>query len=519
VYRRAGRGASAAAQAELEARDLHGIVRCMAEPHGIALALTAIGALLVVSVIFSRASERFGVPIVLIFLVIGMLAGSEGIGGIYFDDAELAFRLGTAALVLILFDGGLNTSLAAVRLAAKPAAVLATVGVVATAGLMAVAANLLGAPWPLALLLGAVVSSTDAAAVFAVLRGSGLSLQRRVGTTLEVESGANDPMAVVLTFVLTAQLATPGVLDPWWTAADVLVQFAVGLAFGVAGGFAGRALLARGRLRAGGLYAVFTIGFAFTIFGVTTLANGSGFLAVYASAIVLGNGALPLRNGLLRVHDAIAWLSQIVMFLMLGLLVFPSRLAEVAGTGLALALFLAFVVRPLVVAICLLPFRFSPKEVAYIGWVGLRGAVPIVLATYPVLVGVAGADWIFNVVFFIVVTNAILPGGTVARVTRWLRLERADPPPPRAVLEIESAFPLQGSLRSFYIEPALVVCGSRIGDLPFPDGTAATLIVRGGELIAPRGDTLLLAGDHLYVFAREEDLAFIQLMFGRPEAE
>lgn len=491
----------------------------MAEPAGIALTLTVIGVLLVISVIFSRASERFGVPVVLIFLALGMLAGSEGVGGIWFDDAKLAFQLGTGALVLILFDGGLNTSLASVRLAARPAAVLATVGVVATAGLTALAAHLLGAPWPLALLLGAVVSSTDAAAVFAVLRGSGLSLQRRVATTLEVESGANDPMAVVLTMVLTQYIVDPGGVAAWSTVGQVAVQFAVGAALGVAGGYAGRSLLAFGRLRAGGLYAVFTMGFAFLVFGVTTLANGSGFLAVYVAGIVLGNGALPLRNSLLRVHDSVAWLCQIVMFLVLGLLVFPSRLVDVAAVGLALALILGFVVRPLVVALCLLPFRFARAEVAYIGWVGLRGAVPIVLATFPVLAGVPGADWIFDVVFFIVVTNAIVPGGTVALATRHLGLERADPPPPRAVLEIESVQPLGGELRSFYIEPGLVVCGQRIADLPFPDGAAATLIVRGTDLVAPRGNTVLEAGDHLYVFAQPGDLSFIQLMFGRPELE
>ena len=490
----------------------------MAEPFAIALVLTAIGTLLVLSVLSSHASERIGVPVVLVFLALGMLAGSEGIGGIYFDDAELAFQLGTAALVLILFDGGLNTRLASLRLAAKPAAVLASVGVVATAALMAVAGRLLGVPWPLALLLGAVVSSTDAAAVFAVLRGSGVSLQRRVGTTIEVESGANDPMAFVLTVVLTEQMLG-GMQPGGQTAIDVVLQFGIGAGIGVAGGFAGRGILAIAQLRAAGLYAVFTIGLAFLVFGATTLASGSGFLAVYVAGIVLGSGSLPLRGGLLRVHDAVAWLGQIVMFLILGLLVFPSQLVDVAAVGFALALALGLVIRPLVVAACLLPFGFTRSEVAFIGWVGLRGAVPIVLATYPGLAGVEGADWIFNVVFFIVVINAIVHGGSVALVTRWLGLERADTPPPRAVLEIESVHPLRGELRSFYIEAGLVVCGQRIADLPFPEGAAATLLVRGGDLLAPKGATILQAQDHLYVFFRPEDRTFIHLMFGRPETE
>ncbi len=491
----------------------------MAEPFGIALILSIIGVLLAISVLFSRASERFGVPVVLIFLVIGMLAGSEGIGGIEFENHQLAFRLGTAALVLILFDGGLNTPMLSVRRAARPAATLATVGVLGTAGLVAFAANAMGAPWPLALLLGAVVSSTDAAAVFAVLRGSGISLKRRVGTTLEVESGINDPMAVILTFALTRHLLAPGELNWWLTGADVVIQFAVGALAGVAGGYGGRALLARGRLRAGGLYPVFTIALALSIFGFTTLLNGSGFLAVYIAGLILGNGDLPFRHGLLRVHDAVAWLSQIVMFLVLGLLVFPSRLLEVAPIGLLLAFFLAIVARPLVVALCLLPFRFPRHEVAYIGWVGLRGAVPIVLATYPVLAGAPGAEWIFDVVFFIVVANAIVPGGTVGLVTKLLSLQGTETPPARAVLEIESAQPLSGQILSFYVEPALAACGVPLAELPFPTGAAATLLVRGSELIAPKGDTVLEPGDHVYVFARPEDLPFIQLMFGRPESD
>jgi len=491
----------------------------MVEPFGTALMLAAIGALLAISVVFSRASERFGIPVVLIFLLIGVLAGSEGIGGIVFNDAQLAFRLGTAALVLILFDGGLNTRMDSVRQAAKPAVILATVGVLGTAGLVACAAHVLGASWPVALLIGAVVSSTDAAAVFSVLRGSGLSLKRRVGTTLEVESGINDPMAVILTVLLTQHLIAPDEMNWWRTAYGVLLQFSLGMVVGIVAGFGGRQLLLRGGLTVGGLYPVFTIGLAFATFGITTILNGSGFLAVYVAALILGDGKLPYRHGLLRVHDAIAWLSQVVMFLVLGLLVFPSRLVEVAWIGLSLALFLAFVARPLVVTLCLLPFRFPRREVFYIGWVGLRGAVPIVLATYPLLVGAPGAEWIFNVVFFIVVSNALLPGGTVAWMTRRLGLQSGEPPPPRAVLEIQSAQPLSGELSSFYIEPALAACGVAIADLPFPQGSAATLLVRGNEIIAPKGDTILEAGDHLYVFALPADLPFIQLIFGRPESD
>jgi cell volume regulation protein A len=490
------------------------------EPRATALLLVILGALLVISVMFSRASQRLAVPVALVFLGIGMLAGSEGIGGIAFEDYGFAFRLGTVALVLILFDGGLNTPLAAVRGAIRPAGVLATVGVVATAGLVAAAANALGLTWPEALLLGAIVSSTDAAAVFSVLRTSGISLKRRVGTTLEVESGINDPMAVILTIAMTQHLLAPEKPVGWHLVVEVLVEVAIGGALGVAIGSGGRALLTRFRLPAGGLYPALTLGLAFLAFSVPTLLHGSGFLGVYVAAVVLGNGTLPFRPGLLRVHDALAWLSQIVMFLVLGLLAFPSRLRDVAGIGLTLALFLAVVARPLVVALCLAPFRsYTWRDVLYVGWVGLRGAVPIILAIFPVLAGAPGATLVFDVACFVVVVNAIVPGMTVPWITRRLRLEGGEPPPPRAVLEIESMQPLGGELVSFYIDEALAVAGVPLRDLPFPESSSIVLIVRGRHVLAPRGDTVLEVGDHAYTFARPEDEPFLRLMFGRAEEQ
>jgi cell volume regulation protein A len=489
------------------------------EPFGTALLLATAGLLMGASVLFSRASQRIGVPIVLLFLLIGMAAGSEGIGRIAFDEYRFAFRLGSLALALILFDGGLNTPLSALRRTWAPAGLLATVGVALTALLIAIPAHLWGLAWPQALLLGAVVSSTDAAAVFAVLRGSGLQLKRRVGTTLELESGLNDPVAVILTIALTSNLVRPGEVAAGRLLAEILLQLAVGAAAGVAIGRGGRLLLRRLPLPTGGLYPALTLALALLAFGVTTLLHGSGFLAVYLAGMVLGNGPLPYHAGLLRVHDALAWLAQIGMFLVLGLLVYPSRLVEVAGPGLGLALLLAFVVRPLVVALCLAPFRYPWREVAYIGWVGLRGAVPIVLATYPVLVGAPGADRVFHIVFFIVVANALVPGGTVAWVTRRLGLQKAEPPAPHAVLAIESRLPLEGDLMSFYVDDALVVSGVALEDLDFPEGSSVTLIVRGNRLIPPRGSTRLQPGDHVYVLAQPEDQPLIQLMFGRPEAE
>lgn len=478
-----------------------------------ALLLATFGVLLVLCAVSSRATERLGIPIVLLFLALGMLAGSEGVGRIEFENYTFAFRLGTMALALILLDGGLNTSVHAVRESLGPAAILATIGVVLTAALVAGFARVLGMPWTEAALLGAVVSSTDAAAVFAVLRGGRLQLKQRVGTTLELESGLNDPMAVILTTTMTTVL-TAGDASWWWLVASIPLQLGVGLGMGLAVGYGARSILARLRLPTAGLYPVLTLGVAFLAFGAATLLSGSGFLAVYVAAIVLGNGPLPYRSGLTRIHDALAWLSQIAMFLTLGLLVFPSRLVPVAGTGLAIALFLAVAARPAAVAACLAPFRFPPRQIGYIGWVGLRGAVPIILATFPVLSGVPGAVEIFNVVFFIVVVNSLIPGITIRWVTRRERLQAEALPSPAAAIEIHSMRPLHGELLSFYVSEALAVCGASLSQVPFPAHAAAILVIRGEELIAARGATRLQAGDHVYVFCRAEDRAFIELMFG-----
>jgi cell volume regulation protein A len=489
------------------------------EPTATAVLLTICGILLAVSVLSSRASQRIGVPIALFFLVLGILAGSEGIGRIPFDDYRLAFRMGLVALALILFDGGLNTPLEAVRRVWAPAGVLASAGVLLIAGLVAGLARLGGLDWPEALLLGAIVSSTDAAATFAVLRASGLQLKRRVAATLEVESGVNDPTAVILTTTLTFNLLSPGELGLSEMLLGLLSELLIGALVGIGAGYAGRTLIGRLHLVTGGLYPALLLAFGFLAFGVATLVHGSGFLAVYLAGIVLGNGPLPYRVGLLRIFDALAWLAQIGMFLMLGLLVFPSRLGEVASLGLGVALVLAVLIRPLVVALCLAPFRYPLNETVFIGWVGLRGAVPIVLATYPVLVGAPGADRIFHLVFFICVVGAIIPGGTVAWATRRLGLGSREPPAPHAVLAVESRVPLEGELMSFYIDEALVVSGVRLDELDFPDGASVALIVRGNQLIPPKGGTPLLPGDHVYVVVQPEDRPLIQLMFGRPEEE
>ncbi len=493
------------------------ILAVTAEPYGTALLVTALGLLIAVSVLVSRTADRLGVPVVLLFLILGMLGGSEGLIGIEFEDYQFAVRLGTMALVLILFEGGLGTSVASIRRVLLPASALATVGVILTAGLVALFSRLIGLPWSSALLLGAVVSSTDAAAVFAVLRGGRINLQPRVGRTLEVESCINDPMAVILT---TSMIQILGSHEPisWMLLLDVPIQLVVGAVVGVGLGYFGRWLVQRVHLPTVGLYPALTLALAFMSYGIATLLLGSGFLAVYATAVVLGASRhLPYRAGLIRIHNALGWLSQIAMFLMLGLLVFPSRLRADAGAGLGIAIFLAFIARPLAVLPCVLPFGFKAREIAYVGWIGLRGAVPIILATFPVLARIPGADRIFAIVFFIVVVSSIIPGSSIRYITRRLQLETADRPLPPAVLEINSSHRLNGELASFYIEAPAAVSGAKLSEIDFPAGAAVMLVVRDQELIAAKGGTTLQPGDHVYVFFRPEDRPFIELLFGRPE--
>ncbi len=486
------------------------------EPTTTALILVGIGLLRARSVASSRASARLGLPLSRILIIIGMLAGSEGIGGIAFDDYHLSYQVGILALVLILFDGGLQTPMRGVKLVAVPSLILATIGVVVTAAITAGAGHLFGLSWPTALLLGAIVSSTDAAAVFSVLTASGTRLRQRIGLTLEVESGVNDPMAVLLTTALTANIARPGSVTVMHILGEVVVELAIGGALGFLIGRLGREVLGRLRLPASGLYPAFTIALAFIAYGLPTLVHGSGFLAVYVAGLTLGNGPLAHGANLRRVHDASGWVAQVLMFLVLGLLVFPTHLISVAGTGIGIALVIALVARPLAVALCLLPFEYTKREILYVGIVGLRGAVPIVLATIPVMAGIDPERKLFEVVFFVAVLGAILPGAMVPYITRLLRIESKEPPRPTTVIDIESDGG-EVELRSYYVEATLAVAGATLREIPFPKDASVTAVERARELIPPNGDLSLQAGDHVFVLARREDRGFIELLFGVAE--
>jgi len=488
----------------------------MDEPLSTALLLAAVGALLIVAVIASPLSQRLGVPALVVFLALGMAAGSEGVGGIPFDDYGLAFQLGAIALVLILFDGGLNTPAAVFGRVAWPAALLASVAVLITAVIMAGVGILLGLPAPIAVLIGSVVSSTDAAAVFSVLRNSGVRLKEHTGALLEVESGLNDPMAMLLTVLATeAVLAAhpPG----WETVTYVAAQFLFGVAGGWLLGRGGRALLRRVRLPAAGLYPVLTVGIAFAAFGVPMVVDGSGFLAVYLAAVLLAAGNLPYRGGVRRVHDALAWLAQILMFVLLGLLVFPSRLLPMLPGGFILAFALAFVARPAAVLLTLWPFRFTWRERIFIAWVGLRGAVPIILATYPVLRGVPDGDGIFHLVFFVVVVNSLLPGATVTWLARRCGVAQPLPSMPPASVELISLRDYPNEFVWYTVHHVSAVAGAPVRDLPLPPGCVLTLLLRGDEVIAPRGDTQIATGDHVCVFVASGDRPLLDLLFGQAE--
>jgi cell volume regulation protein A len=492
----------------------------LTEPLATAALLTTFAVLLGVSALFGRGFERMGVPIVLGFLAIGVVAGLPSVGNIVFNDYGFAFRIGVVALVLIIFEGGLNTSITSFRRVAAPAITLATLGVVLTAAIVAIAATMLGVGRGSALLLGAIVASTDAAAVFSVLRGSRTQLKHRVATTLEVESGINDPIAILLTLGITESLVMGG---HQFSIVNFVMHVGLELIIGgVVGALIARvALFSFKRLHppSGGLMAVVTTSLALLSFGAATLFHGSGFVACYVTGILLGAGRLPMRSSVVRFHDALGWLSQISMFLVLGLLATADRIATQLPIGIALAFVLTFIARPIAVLVCLLPFRFSMREVFFIGWVGLRGAVPIVLAIFPVLAGYTEGETIFDIVFIIVVLNALIPGSTVRYVTRLFKLEEPAPPPPAAVMQIEAGMPLNADLMSFYVTPAVAAAGVSLADLPFPEGAAVSMIVRGNDLIPPKGSTILEPGDHVYVITRAHDLSEIQLLFGKPEGD
>ncbi len=468
---------------------------------------------LFVSVLASVLTNRLGAPLLLVFLVMGMLLGVDGPGGIAFDDVRLSHLLGSLALAIILFDGGLATPYKDFRVGLKPALGLATLGVMITALVTGgFAAWWLGLDWREGLLLGAIVGSTDAAAIFSLLRSQGLELKQRVGATLEIESGSNDPMAVFLTVVLIELLlvdhGNPGLV----ILTEFVRQMGLGMLIGVAGGFALVWLINRLEMSAG-LYPVAVMAGGLSLFGVTAALDGSGFLAIYLAGLVIGNRPLQSRLEIKRFHDGIARLAQIGMFLMLGLLVTPSELLPVAPDALLFAAVLILIARPLAVWLCLLPFRFPWREQVFIGWVGLRGAVPIILALFPLLAGLDQARMLFNIVFFVVLVSLLIQGWTVTSLARLLDLEI--PPTTHLVQRVELDIPGQQELelvgyRLAENAPAIL---DRRPRLPLPKGARVVAILRDRQLLDSLDPLDPRPGDYLYLIADPRDLPELDRLF------
>lgn len=466
--------------------------------------LLVAGVLTALGILSSKFSARLGLPVLVLFLVVGMLAGSEGIGGIPFENYQLAHGIGTVALAFILFDGGLRSPMSSLRLAWKPSAVLATAGVLVTsiaAGLVAMVALDLS---PLeGLLLGSIVGSTDAAAVFTLLRSAGIRLRPRLSAVLEIESGANDPMAIFLTVGLIQVLTGEVVLGPQLVLLFVQ-QMGLGLAIGFGVGRVSVWLINRINLDAAGLYPVLTAACGALAFGLAAVLGGSGFLAIYVAGIVLGNSKLVFHKGTLLFHDGIAWAGQIVMFVVLGLLSFPSSLFKVTGPALLIAGALTFVARPLAVVPLLLPFRFSWNEIALVSWLGLKGAVPIILATYPLIFGLTVGPLLFNVVFFVVLLSAVVQGGTLPWVARRLKLEEEAEPEPPLSLEISSLHHVDADIVDYSVKAGSRAAGRRLSELALPEGAVVAMIAREKTLIPPRGSTAIFPGDHVFIVVTRE---------------
>ncbi|HUG84466.1 MAG TPA: potassium/proton antiporter [Euzebya sp.] len=480
--------------------------------------ILGIAALLALGVVGAGLSNRLRVPGLLLFLVLGMLIADDGLGLISMDNPLVAQAVGTIALVAILFEGGLTTKPRDFRIAAVPGLVLATVGVVTTAALVAVTSWLLfDIRVVTALLIGAVVASTDAAAVFAVLRRA--PLPRRLTSLLEVESGANDPMAIILTIGALETLDRSPALSEWVVFA--VMQLGGGVLVGAGVAWVGSEILNRARLGAAGLYPILATSIAGLAYGLAAAAGASGFLAVYVAGLIVGAKVPRHRRAIRTFHDGLASAAGIGLFLMLGILVFPSDLPGVALEALAVTAVLVFIARPIAVLLCLVWFGYSWQDLVLISWAGLRGAVPIVLATFPLAAGFGNGQAIFNVVFFTVLVSAALQGLSVGWLARRLGLAQAGRvwAPVAEVLPLEDAEGIETELVEITITDQLHVAGKQLRQVPLPGGGLATTLMRDDRVLVPGGTTVLQAGDVLLVVMPEREGAAERLVaWARGEA-
>lgn len=477
------------------------------------------GVLVLASVALAKFSDNLGVPTLLLFLSVGMLAGSEGPGRIEFDDARIAQAIGIVALVFILFAAGLDTDWDSVRSVSKPALGLSTLGVLATALLFGLFSHfVLNLPLLEGLLLGAVVSSTDAAAVFAILRSKRVRLKEPVRPLLELEAGSNDPMAVFLTigFILL-------ITEPKTSFGSIALLFVFQMGLGAILGFVlGKAMIAllnHLKFSYEGIYPVFSVAFACLIYGAAAVLKGSGFLAVYIAGLVVGNSEVVQKRSLLRFFDGLAWLSQITMFVTLGLLVYPSRLIPITPAGLLASAFLMLAARPISVALCLGFSKFHWREIIFISWVGLRGAVPIILATFPLLAKLPHSELMFYLVFFIVLTSAILQGGTIPWIARLLQLSTPLEISRKSPIEFMPTEKLETDLQNFIVPYSSDIAGKTIVEIGLPEDTLIVLIIRNEQFIVPSGGTVIESGDVLQILGSKKSFKEFQALLSTEQED
>lgn len=460
------------------------------------------GALLTAGLLASLIATRVRVPGLVLFLGVGMAVGSDGAGWIDFDNYSTARTVGIVALALILFEGGLAAGFPEIRPVLAPGLALAVGGTIVTAIVAGLAAAwLFDFSTTEGLLVGAIVAGTDGAAIFALLRGS--TLRRRLARTLEGESGLNDPVAVLLVLGFIHRLTHPhyGLADFAWL---FVRQLAIGAAVGLAVGYVATYALTRARLATAGLYPVLTIAAVAVAYGAADTIHGSGFLAVYLAGLWIGSAAIPARQTIAAFHEGMAWVAQLTMFLVLGLLVFPSDLTDVALEGTVVALVLVFVARPVAVLLATTPFGYGLREQVVLGWAGLKGAVPVVLATFPVIEGVEHGRELFNIVFFAVLLSTILQGSTFEPLARRLGVTTADPALPRPLAEAGTIRRMGAEVLEFPVTGEDPIVGLAVRELGLPREAVVNVIVRAGQAIPPRGSTRVRAGDRLHVLYREE---------------